>query len=332
MNMKTPISFTSALGSFLLLILFAVTGCAPDPIEVASVEGPDSLNVNESGEFTATLQNAEDPADDVDKPVEYSWEWGDGMTDDGTLTEDQGDTITGSHSYSEGGDYTIQITAMNDDGENQDTGETSVVVVAPPEIVTIDASSTNVETGEEVDFSANVQGTQPIQYQWEFGDGSTAQGQDVSHTFQSEGTYSVSLQTSNRAGSSNESLTMNVSPAEGPCDRITELNTVNFGFDESSLDSEAQGLLDENVNAVQDCPNLNIRIDAYTDHVGGDQYNLRLSERRARSVEDFYTTAGIVASRLATQGLGKAPQPCMKEDPGPGCRRNRRAESVPMQQ
>ena len=125
---------------------------------------------------------------------------------------------------------------------------------------------------------------------------------------------------------------MNVSPAIGPCDRITELNTVNFDFDMSNLDSEAQGLLDENVSAVEDCPNVNIRVDAYTDHVGSDQYNLRLSERRARSVEDYYTTHGIVASRLATRGLGKAPQPCMKEDPGPGCRRNRRAESIPLDQ
>ncbi len=333
MHMKTPSSLTTTFGSLALLIIITLTGCAPDPIEVVSVNGPDSLNVDQTGDFTATLQNAEDPEDDIDKPVEYSWEWGDGTTDEGSLTEDDmGSSVSGSHGYTEAGEFTVQVTASNDEGENQDSGQTSVVVVAPPEIVTMNASSTNVQAGDEVDFDANVRGTQPVRYQWNFGDGSAARGEEVSHIYDSEGTFSVSLEVSNRAGSAEESLTMNVSPEIGPCDRITELNTVNFEFDMSNLDDEAQGLLDENVGAVEDCPNVNIRIDAYTDHVGSDQYNLRLSERRARSVEDYYTTSGIVASRLATRGLGKAPQPCMKEDPGPGCRRNRRAESIPLDQ
>lgn len=333
MHMKdTVFSFTTVLGSLLLATLLTVTGCSPEPIQVVSVEGPDSLNVNETGQFTATVASEEDEAETPDLPVEYTWEWGDGTTSEGTLAEDQGgNSATGEHAYSDGGDYNIIFTATNDEGENQASGDKSVVVVAPPEIVTVNASSTNVQVGDEVEFQANVRGTEPLRYNWEFGDGETSSSANPSHTYQADGSQTVSLTVENRAGSVSRSLTINVEPEQGPCDLITELNTVHFGFDESSLDSEAESLLAENVEAVSGCPNLNIRIDAYTDHVGSDQYNLRLSERRARTVEDYYTGNGVVGSRLNPRGLGKAPTPCLKEDAGQGCRQNRRAESIPMQ-
>jgi hypothetical protein len=71
--------------------------------------------------------------------------------------------------------------------------------------------------------------------------------------------------------------------------------------------------------------------DAYTDHVGGDQYNLRLSVRRANAVQQFYTTNGVAGNRIESRGLGKAPIPCAQDDTnGKGCRANRRAESFPV--
>jgi outer membrane protein OmpA-like peptidoglycan-associated protein len=122
-----------------------------------------------------------------------------------------------------------------------------------------------------------------------------------------------------------------LSPAKWPCDRLTALNAVRFAFGKSNLDQEAQGLLKENVAQLSNCPDLSGRVDTNTNHVGTDQYNHRLSERRARSVQDYYSQNGIVGSRVNTRGLGKAPEPCLEEDSGPGCRRNRRAESIPLQ-
>lgn len=329
MNIRLT-SFTSTLCSLLVIAGLALTGCSPKPVSVMSVSGPDSLDVDESGEFTAEVARENQPNEAPGLPVEYDWDFGDGTSDSGTIDNENNLGASASHSFSEGGQYTVEFNATNREGQSQDSGTTTVMVVAPPEIVTINASSTNVETGQSVDFSANVEGTAPFDFEWEFGDGSSSMQESPSHSYGSEGTMSVSLTVSNRAGEDTRSLSINVEPAEGPCDRLTELNTVNFDFDRSNLDDEAQGLLDENVSALSGCPNVNVRVDAYTDHVGTDQYNLRLSERRARSVEDYYTQSGIVGSRLNTRGLGKAPEPCMKEDPGPGCRRNRRAESIPL--
>jgi len=109
------------------------------------------------------------------------------------------------------------------------------------------------------------------------------------------------------------------------------LNNINFDFDKSNIRDDAAQQLSENVEMLQSAGAFRVRVDAYTDHVGGDQYNLRLSLRRAKAVVDFYTENGIPADRIDSRGLGKAPVPCPTEDPnGQGCERNRRAESHPI--
>ena len=108
------------------------------------------------------------------------------------------------------------------------------------------------------------------------------------------------------------------------------LGTVNFDFDRSNIDAEAARILNENVKKLMDAPKFQVRIDAYTDHIGGDQYNLRLSKRRAAAVTDFYVENGISQDRIEARGLGKAPVQCLDEAPSIGCRKNRRAESHPI--
>ncbi|HKJ45986.1 MAG TPA: OmpA family protein [Balneolales bacterium] len=112
---------------------------------------------------------------------------------------------------------------------------------------------------------------------------------------------------------------------------IKQLNTIHFDFDKSNIDDQAAQQLTENVKKLQENPKFRVRVDAYTDHVGGDQYNLRLSKRRANAVFKFYTDNGISGDRIDARGLGKAPVPCAHMDTqGKGCRANRRAESHPI--
>lgn len=114
---------------------------------------------------------------------------------------------------------------------------------------------------------------------------------------------------------------------------IEELATINFNFDRSDITDAAAQALSENVETLLDIPAFRVRVDAYTDHVGGDQYNLRLSLRRASSVVSFYTDNGISEDRIESRGLGKAPVPCSEaeqDEDTPGCEKNRRAETLPM--
>lgn len=112
---------------------------------------------------------------------------------------------------------------------------------------------------------------------------------------------------------------------------IQELATVNFDFDRSNVDAAAATILAGNVEMLRNAPNFKIRVDAYTDHIGGDQYNLRLSVRRANAVRSFYVDNGISEDRIEVNGRGKAPNPCVVMDTnGKGCRADRRAESTPI--
>lgn len=116
-------------------------------------------------------------------------------------------------------------------------------------------------------------------------------------------------------------------------DYIDELNSIHFDFDKSDITTRASRLLAENVRMLRDNPDVRVRVDAYTDHVGGDQYNVRLSVRRAESVASFYRTNGISSNRIETRGLGKHPVPCtpqQADDGGPGCELNRIADSHPL--
>lgn len=108
--------------------------------------------------------------------------------------------------------------------------------------------------------------------------------------------------------------------------------TINFEFDRSNITDEAAQKLADNVEMLNDAPAFRVRVDAYTDYVGGDQYNLRLSLRRAASVVDFYTSNGISDDRIESRGLGKAPVECStsEKEANGGCEKNRRAESHPI--
>lgn len=118
-------------------------------------------------------------------------------------------------------------------------------------------------------------------------------------------------------------------PNDPPYLTKEDLGIVHFDFDRSNIDQAAARILRENVKAILNAAKFHIRINGYTDHVGGDQYNLRLSQRRAEEVARFYIKNGVAESRLTVRGLGKAPVPCMDVSPDQGCRKNRRVESIP---
>ncbi len=113
---------------------------------------------------------------------------------------------------------------------------------------------------------------------------------------------------------------------------MDDFKTINFDFDRSTLRDDAAANLADNVELLKSAPAFKVRVDAYTDHVGGDQYNLRLSLRRAKAVVDFYTNNGIAEDRIESRGLGKAPVECSEseKEANDGCEKNRRAESHPV--
>jgi outer membrane protein OmpA-like peptidoglycan-associated protein len=74
-------------------------------------------------------------------------------------------------------------------------------------------------------------------------------------------------------------------------------------------------------------PGLTMQIEGHTDSVGGDAFNVHLSEQRANSVRDFLGEQGVSLSSITAQGFGKA-EPVATNDTAEGRQKNRRVEIV----
>ena len=84
-----------------------------------------------------------------------------------------------------------------------------------------------------------------------------------------------------------------------------DLSTVYFAFDSASLDEVAKSTLQANAEYLKKNANLKIQVEGHCDERGGVQYNLALSEKRAKSVLDFLKGLGVTSSRMTTIGYGK---------------------------
>lgn len=102
-------------------------------------------------------------------------------------------------------------------------------------------------------------------------------------------------------------------------------STVNFDFNSSNLTSTAKGNLDKLVTVLKNNADTNINMYGYTDSVGGDAVNIRISGQRAAAVKNYFVANGISGSRLFTEGLGKA-NPVASNDTDAGRAKNRRVE------
>ncbi len=100
---------------------------------------------------------------------------------------------------------------------------------------------------------------------------------------------------------------------------------VLFDFDKADLKSSAYPILDEAVTVLEKNPGLNIEIQGYTDSTGAEDYNLKLSQRRAESVMAFLVNRGIDPGRLSAKGYGSA-NPVASNDTAEGRAKNRRVE------
>jgi OmpA-OmpF porin, OOP family len=79
-----------------------------------------------------------------------------------------------------------------------------------------------------------------------------------------------------------------------------------FDFDESTLRPEGRAALDELVTELGEVKYGSIRVIGYTDRLGGDQYNMALSERRANAVKNYLARHSVPTERIEAVGKGKA--------------------------
>ncbi len=79
-----------------------------------------------------------------------------------------------------------------------------------------------------------------------------------------------------------------------------------YDYNKATLRPESKEALDEMVQVMKDNPTIIIEMAAHTDRIGGEKFNLDLSERRAQAVIDYLVEHGIDPSRLKPKGYGKS--------------------------
>jgi len=90
-----------------------------------------------------------------------------------------------------------------------------------------------------------------------------------------------------------------------PTDAPINIENINYEFGSWELLPQSLVSLDSLVQVLQLNPTIVVEIMSHTDHVGSDQFNFDLSQKRAQSVVDYLIEQGINPQRLVAKGYGE---------------------------
>lgn len=112
---------------------------------------------------------------------------------------------------------------------------------------------------------------------------------------------------------------------EGDNIRLIMPGNITFATSRYEIRNDFYGTLDSVVLVLNEFNKTAIRVSGHTDSTGSDVTNQTLSERRAQSVADFFSTRGVAAGRIQAVGYGER-YPIAGNDSDAGRQANRRVE------
>jgi len=124
-----------------------------------------------------------------------------------------------------------------------------------------------------------------------------------------------------------EQLNAVLATSESARGLIVNMSDVLFDTAKYTLKPDAQVALAKVSVILQLYPGLTVQVEGYTDSVGGDDYNLKLSQNRANTVHDFLVQNGVASANVTAQGFGKA-DPVADNSTAAGRAQNRRVNLV----
>jgi len=103
------------------------------------------------------------------------------------------------------------------------------------------------------------------------------------------------------------------------------LKNIFFDFDKATIRPESANELERLIKLLNDNPTIKIELGSHTDSKGSDEYNMKLSDSRSKSVVDYLIGKQISASRLVAKGYGET-KPIDTNETDEGRQNNRRTE------
>ncbi len=108
---------------------------------------------------------------------------------------------------------------------------------------------------------------------------------------------------------------------------IVNMSDVLFDTGKYTLKPTTQVSLAKVAGILLAYPGLKVQVEGYTDSVGGDELNQKLSENRAGAVKDFLVAQGVPQNNITSQGFGKN-DPVADNSTASGRAQNRRVNLV----
>lgn len=158
---------------------------------VAPVSSPGAAR---SGDQGATISFNGSASQDNLGIASYSWDFGDGTTGTGSV---------GGHAYANAGAYTAALTVWDYSG-NSASSTTTVTIRDTKAPLALGSGDRSVDEGQPLffDASASTDNVGVVEYDWNFGDGSSANTPTANHAFAHSGTYDATLTVKDAAGNS----------------------------------------------------------------------------------------------------------------------------------
>lgn len=153
--------------------------------------------------------------------VSYRWNFGDG---------DTGSGITAQHAFDNSGTFIVALTVTDSIGRTNQTSQSLTVGQGPNPTAVIVMSPSSPVVGQAINLNASTSRPAPGRtirsYDWNFGDGSSASGVQVTHAYAAAGVYTVILTVTDDAG--------RTATATQPVSVATGNPTADFTFSPSS--------------------------------------------------------------------------------------------------
>ena len=106
---------------------------------------------------------------------------------------------------------------------------------------------------------------------------------------------------------------------------VTFNSALLFQINKSNLSDSAKASLDKVAGVFNDYPETNILVEGHTDDTGTDEFNMQLSEKRAKSVSGYLQSKGVEMTRFTIKWYGET-QPKFPNDSDSNRIKNRRVE------
>lgn len=108
---------------------------------------------------------------------------------------------------------------------------------------------------------------------------------------------------------------------------IVNMPDVLFAFNKYNLKPDAREKLAKVSGILLAYPNLRVQVEGYTDNIGSEEYNQKLSDERAGTVRDYLVSQNVVQNNVTAEGYGKS-HPIADNSTSQGRAENRRVQLV----